>query len=80
MQKIIPILLLGLGLVYSQAVLSAEMIRYEHDMYQNKIAKPNAQQNENIKNRKKISKKTVNLKEKHNRAEHPVRVAFPDRN
>lgn len=82
MQKGIAILLLGLGLSFSQSAISAEMIRYEHDMYQNKISKPRPPTQQNAKENKtqQPTKKSTDSNKRVNKQGHPVHIAFPDRN
>ena len=82
MRKGMTALLLGLGLAFSQAAVSAEMIRYEHEMYQNKNPKNHADKSARAKQALQVndeSRHKNNLKDRINKQGHPVHIAFPDR-
>ena len=85
MRKGMTAFLLGLGLVFSQAAVSAEMIRYEHDMYQNQNPKNYADKANKSAHAKQAPQGNFEPRQKNhlndriNKQGHPVHIAFPDR-
>lgn len=80
---ILSALLVCMGMIFSQVALSAEMIRYEHEMYSSKQTKKQSGRAADAWQQKgqqvNYSDKYQHQHKARNKEGHPVFIAFPDR-
>lgn len=78
---IIGAIIISLGMLFSQVAVSAEMIRYEHQMYQSKKTQKHTATDKwrNKSQQVSYSNRYQKEKETFNKVGHPVFIAFPDR-